>query len=48
VKIKGEGIGRLLQQLHVLSHEVEGIDKLKLELKDFKTKSKKVTTLAEH
>ncbi len=43
-----ERFARLLQQFHVLSHEVERIDKLKLELKDFKMELEKVTTLAEH
>ncbi len=38
----------LLKQLHVLSHEVKGIDKLKLELKDSKIELERVTTLAKH
>lgn len=43
-----ERFARLLQQLHVLSHGVEGINKLKLELKDSKIELERVTTLTEH
>jgi NACalpha-BTF3-like transcription factor len=43
-----EKFARLLQQLHALSHEVEGIDRLKLELKDSKMELEKVTTLVKH
>jgi len=43
-----ERIARLFKQLHVLSHEVKGINKLKLELKHSKMELKKVTTLVEH
>jgi heme-degrading monooxygenase HmoA len=43
-----ERFARLLQQLHALSHEVEGIDKLKLELKESRKKLERVTTLTKH
>jgi hypothetical protein len=43
-----ERITQLMEQLHVSSHEIEGINKLKLELKYSKMELKKVTTLVEH
>jgi len=43
-----ERFARLLQQFHVLSHGVEGINKLKLELKDSKIELERVTTLTKH